>query len=132
MALTHTITGTMERHEQLLPIKLYSSFKTRTMESDNCCRLCHKVPESLPHVLAGCPALAQNKYLARHNVALQVLFFEMLRELDLVATTPPGYSPLAPKPSYQPPKAQTFWNIPLFAKHTHVQQNRVDARFIDY
>ena len=102
------------------------------MDSDNCCRLCRKVPESLPHVLAKCPALAQNTYLARHNVALQVLFFEMLRELDLAASTPPGYFSVAPMPSYKSPKAQTFWDITLFAKHTHVQQNRVDARFIDH
>ena len=51
-----------------------------TTESDNCYRLCGKAPESLPHGLAGCPTFAQNKYLARHNAALQVLFFEMLRE----------------------------------------------------
>ena len=41
------------------------------------CRLCGKFPESVPHVLAGCPALAQNKYPSRHNTALKILFFEL-------------------------------------------------------
>ena len=78
-------------------------------------------------MLAKCPALAQNTYLVRHNVALQVLFFEMLRELDLAASTPPGYFSVAPMPSFRSPKAQRFWEIPLFAKHTHVKQNILDA-----
>ena len=77
MAPTHTITRMMELYEQLPPTMLYSSFKTHATESDNFCRLCHKAPESLPHVLAACPALAQNKYLVRDNAALQVLFFEI-------------------------------------------------------
>ena len=119
----------MELYEQLLSTKLYSSFKMHTMKSD-------KAPESLPHVLAGCPPppppLAQNKYFARHNAALQVLFFKTLRELRLVASTPPWYLPVAPKPSYESRKAQAFWDILLFAKNTHVQQNSVDARFINH
>ena len=58
-----------------------TTYKTRTNPSDDTlCRLCGKAVESLEHVLAGCLALAQNKYLARHNAALKVLFFEMLRD----------------------------------------------------
>ena len=97
MAPTHKIAGRMELYEKLLPTKLYSLFKTRTTEIDNCCWLCGKAPESLPHVLAGCSILAWNKYLARHNAVLQVLFFEMLRELRLPVRTPPRYLPVAPK-----------------------------------
>ena len=39
---------------------------------------------------------------------------------------------MAPKSSNESPKAQAFWDNPLFAENTHVQQNRVDARFIDH
>ena len=39
--------------------------------------------------MASCSALAQNNYLARHNAALKVLFWEMLRELQLSDTVPP-------------------------------------------
>ena len=37
---------------------------------DTLCRLCGKIAESIPHILASCSALAHNKYLARHNAAL--------------------------------------------------------------
>ena len=39
-----------------------------------------KKAETIPHELASVSALAQNKYLGRHNAALKVLFWEMLRE----------------------------------------------------
>ena len=39
------------------------------------CQMCHECPESIAHVIAGCSALAQTKYVARHNGALKILFF---------------------------------------------------------
>ena len=41
------------------------------------CRLCGKVAESVARVLAGSSSLAQP---SRNNVALKILFFELLRE----------------------------------------------------
>ena len=38
----------------------------------------------VPHILAGCSALAQSKYLERDNSALKVLFFELLQDLKLI------------------------------------------------
>ena len=123
----------MELYEQMLPTRVYTTNKTRTNPSeDTLCRLCGEAVESLEHVLAGCLALAQSKYLARHNAALKVLFFEMLRDLQLCEGVPPWYSPVAPKPLYESPDAQAFWDIPMFAEHNHVRSNRVDVRVIDH
>lgn len=52
---SHTIAGMFET---LLPRKLYTAHKTRTSPA-------HEVP----HVLPGYYALAQNKYLERHNAS---------------------------------------------------------------
>ena len=83
-----------ELYEQMLPTRLYASQKVPTTpESEVLCRLCGKFPESVPHVLTGCPALAQNKYLSRHNAALKILFFELLRDLKLADELPTRYSP---------------------------------------
>ena len=123
----------LELYEQLTPTKVYYARKTQTNRPDDTlCTLCGKTAESIPHVLASCSALAQNKYLARHNAALKVLFWEMLRELQLSDTVPPWYSPAVPKPIYESPKAQAYWDIPVFAVSEQVKQNRVDARFIDH
>ena len=96
------------------------------------CRLCNKAPESVAHVLAGCAALAQNKYITRHNAALKILFFEILQDLGIVDSAPPWYSPLKPKPVYESKNAQAFWDVPLFAEHQEVRANRVDARIINH
>ena len=93
-------------YEQLLPKKLYSS-KNLTHTSclgDVKCRLCGHAQESVPHILAGCTALAQDKYFFRHNMALKVLFDEILRDQDLLEEIPPWYAPVMPKPVYKSEK----------------------------
>ena len=103
-APTHTIAGMLELYQQLTPTKVYHARKTQTNHpNDTLCRLCGKTAESIPHVLASCSALGQNKYLARHN-ALKVLFWEMLRELQLSDTVPPWYSPAVQNPSTSHPR----------------------------
>ena len=78
-------------------------------------RMCSKSPESVPHVLAECGALAQTKYLERHNAALKILFFEMLKDLELISEVPPWYSKTQPKPSYENGSAQALWDVPVYA-----------------
>ena len=47
----------------IIPTRFYACQKTHTdMTGEVTCRLCNKAPESVAHVLAGCTALAQNKY----------------------------------------------------------------------
>ena len=82
-----------ELYEQLLPTRLYACQKTHTDTTDEVmCRLCNKAPESVAHVLAGCTAVAQNKYVTRHNAALKILFFEVLQDLGLVDSVPPWFA----------------------------------------
>ena len=54
--------------------------------------------KSVPHILAGCGALAQSLYLARHNNALKILFFQVIRALDLVTSEVPWFSKTQSKP----------------------------------
>ena len=77
---THTVVGIFELYAQLLPTRLYVCQKTHTdTTGELVCRLCNKAPESVVHVLAGCTALAQNKY-----TALKILSFEILQDLGLL------------------------------------------------
>ena len=64
-APTHTIAGVVELYEQLAPTKVYTVHKTGAEQGDVTCSLCGKSPEALAHVLAGCSALAQSKYLEK-------------------------------------------------------------------
>jgi len=54
-----------ELYEQLLPTRVYASQKTHTgPEGKAMCRLRGKALESVAHILSGCSALAQIKYLS--------------------------------------------------------------------
>ena len=122
-------------YEQLLLTKLYSSRKTHTSCLGNVkCRLCGHAQDSVPHILAGCTAPAQNKYLFRHNMALKVLLYDILRDQDLLdhEEISPWYSPVMPKPVYKPQQVEAWWNVPVYADHQEVRANLVDARIVNH
>ena len=78
--------------------------------------------ESTPHVLAGCSALAQTKYLARHNslwVAKKLTIF------------PPWFSPTEPKTVDQNHRAEAYWDELVYAKNTEVRVNTIDIKKIN-
>ena len=115
-APTHTIAGIMELYEQLLPTKLYNSTKTKTTDDpDARCRMCGKAQESVAHVLSGCSVLN----LSRHNAALKILFFELLKSYQLIEVIPPWYSPTQPKPFYENEQATVYWDVPVYADHIY-------------
>ena len=105
-------------YDHLLPRKLYFSKKTHTScPRDVKCRLCGHAQESVPHILAGCSALAQNKYLFKHHdMALKVLFYEILHDQDLLEEVP-----VMPKPVYRSEQVEAWWDVPVYADHQEVR-----------
>ena len=111
-APTHTIAGELELYQQLLPTKVYYNRKTKSQVTDEKCRLCGDSLENVQHILSGCSALAQTKYLQRHNNAFNILFFEVLSSLDLITKVEPWFSQVKPKPLYENEHATAFWDVP--------------------
>ena len=68
--------------------------------------------ENVQQILSGCSALAQTKYLQRQNNAFKILFFEVLRSLDLITKVE----------LYENERATAFWDVPLFADTTQQDQ----------
>ena len=99
-APTHTIAGVQELYQQLLPTKVYYNRKTKSQVTDEKCRLCGDSLENVQHILSGCSALAQTKYLQRHNNAFKIVFFKVLRSLDPITKVEPWFSQVTPKPLY--------------------------------
>ena len=75
--------------------------------------------------------MAQTKYLERHNHALNILFFQLLRSLNLTHKSSPWYSPIKPKPVYENEQAVAYWDVPQIADHTTVAANRRDITVVD-
>ena len=99
----------MELYEQLLPTRVYASYKTDSSRQINTiCIMCGKVSKSLAHVLAECSSLALTKYMGKHNAALKVLLFEIPRDFKLADSVPPRYSRVEPKRLYESENAQAY------------------------
>ncbi|PFX30549.1 hypothetical protein AWC38_SpisGene4639 [Stylophora pistillata] len=131
-APTHTRAELQELYQQLLPTKVYHHKKTGTNTGEDVkCRMCGKAAETQAHVLAGCAALAQSKYMIRHNAAFKVIFYELLKDLDSVTTVPPWYSQNMPKPLYENKRGKALWDIPRYAEHAEARNNRIDCTVID-
>ena len=82
--------------------------------------------------LSGCSALTKTKYLQRHNNSFEILFFEVLRSLDLdhyqswtVVLTSHTQAAVWEW------DATAFCDVPLFADTTQVKAKRIDATVID-
>ena len=71
----------------------------------------------------------RTKYLERHNNALKILFFKVLRYLDLIDTEEPRYSRINPKAMYENERATAYWDVPLYAESNLA--NRIDATIGD-
>ena len=95
--------------------------------------MCGKGQESVPHVLAGCSAIAQTKYLERHNSVLRILFFEILTKYNFLPREEyTWYKRISPKPvRYENEELKALWDVPLFAEKVEVRANRIDAQVID-
>ena len=132
-APTHMITGIQDLYQQLLPTKLYTGKKIKTTNHlDYICRMCGKGQESVAHVLAGCSAIAQTKYLERHNSVLRILFFEILTKYNLLPREEYAwYKRISPKPVYENEELKALWDVPLFAEQVEVRANRIDTQVID-
>ena len=78
--------------------------------------------ESTPHLLAGCSALAQTKYLARHN-SLWVA-----KKTDNI---PPWFSPTERKPAGENQRTKAYWDVPVYAQNTEVRVNTMNVRIIN-
>ena len=130
---THTVAAMQELYQQMLPTKLYHKRKTEkgSGTSNVICGMCGKSPENVRHVLAGCVTLAQTKYLTRHNGALKILFFEMLKDLELISEVPSWYSKTHPKALFENGSVQALWDVPVYAESIEVGANRIDARIVD-
>ena len=129
-APTHTIAGLRELYQQLLPTKVYHQKKTGTHKSwDVKCRMCGKAAETQAHVLAG----LDSKYMTRHNAALKVILYELLKDLDLdlVTSIPRWCSQNRPKPLYENEKGKALWDVPLYAEYAEVRNNGIDCTVID-
>ena len=60
------------------------------------------------------------------------MFYEILRDQDLLEEVSPWYSPVMPKPVYKSEQVEAWWDVPVYADHQEVRANRDDARVVNH
>ena len=61
-----------------------------------------------------------------------VLFYEILRDQDILEEVPPWNSPMVLKPVYKSEQVEAWWDVPVYADHQEVRANRVDPMFVNH
>ena len=61
-----------------------------------------------------------------------MLYFELLRGLQLVESPPVWYSPIKPQPEYVSEDVQALWDIPTYGENHELQANRTDAKIVNH
>ena len=100
-------------------------FKNKILkeEIESKCRLCKQHEETIDHLTSGCPVLAKNEYLMRHDKVCAHFRYSICKALG-IETTDKWYQHM-PKPVYEEGDVTVLWNQ---AVHTdrEVTGNRPD------
>ena len=67
---------------QAIKTKYYRS-KILKDSADPMCRICGQFQETIDHILAGCPELAETEYLHSHNKAAKYLHWNICKEINI-------------------------------------------------
>ena len=107
-APTYTICAINEIVQQLSRTRVREKLMGKA--TDSTCRICHQFPETVEHILAGCPGLAQRQYLWRHNDVLKhvlnvILLQHGLREKPL--------GPYQPNSYYSNDEIEVMWDCSI-------------------
>lgn len=99
------------------------------IDVDDKCRKCGSYPETIEHVIGGCPALADSVYLGRHNQVAKVIHLELARKYQLMIDPPPFYN-YTPEPVLESNTHVLYWDRTILTDKT-VAHNRPDIVCID-
>jgi hypothetical protein len=104
----------------------YFKNKNLKQEIESKCRLCKQHEETVDHLTSGCPILAKNEYLMRHDKFCTHLHYSICKALG-IETTDKWYTHM-PRPVCEVGGVTVLWNQ---AVHTdrEVTANRPDIIF---
>lgn len=98
-------------------------------QSTDLCRKCHKPGETIEHITAGCPELANNAYLGRHNGIAAAVHQELAIREQLIEGYKPYYKYL-PEAVIENSSRLLYWDRSIITDKP-VPHNRPDIVYID-
>ena len=113
--------------EQAITTKYIEKHIHKTSNSDTC-RLCHTFPETIHHVVAGCPSLSQNVYTQRHDNVAKYVYIKLGNYAGLQMNE--KWFEIQPDRVIENEKYKILWNLQIMTDH-EVNHNKPDIVFLD-
>ncbi|XP_015188575.1 PREDICTED: uncharacterized protein LOC107072832 [Polistes dominula] len=109
------------------PIPRNRRIPNRNSRSDDKCRKCKLVAETIEHITGGCKILANTEYTERHNMAAKIIHKAIVNKYKLENTTTPYYK-YTPTTIIDSEKYKLYWDTTLNTDKT-IKYNRPDITF---
>ena len=93
-------------------------------------RKCGNAGESIEHIMGGCPTLAENAYLNRHNQLAMIIHQQLGIKYELIDTPIPPYYKYLPAPVVEKNNMILYWDRPILTDRT-IDYNRPDILLIN-
>ena len=118
-----TEATTFAIQEQAITTKYIETHIHKSTDNDTC-RLCNQYPETIHHILSGCPILAPNKYTERHDNVGKLLFINLAKKFELLTKQEQWYS-YEPPPVLENEHTKLLWNFYIQTDH-QIAHNKPD------
>ena len=120
MAIQDRVIRTRNYEKHVLKIK-----------TEDRCRKCGNIGETIEHIMGGCSALAETAYLGRHNQLAKLVHQQLGIKHGLLDTkdTPPYYK-YCPAPVLENSNTILYWDRPVLTDRT-IDYNRPDIMLIN-
>ena len=112
----------MAAQDQSLKTKNYLA-NVMKITTDASCRYCNKFTETVDHLVAGCPMLARQEYLTRHNRVAQYVHWKICNHYGF-KTSPKWYEHETP-PVVENNEAAILWDFSIQTDRS-IPANRPD------
>jgi len=110
--------------DQVLCTRIYQAKIMHRPVTTLLCRFCHAREETLQHLLAGCEALASNKYLERHNMVARVVHWHLCATFHIPLGATSWYNH-HPPPVVENEEVKILWDFGMITD-LRVCHNRPD------
>ncbi|KAL0812006.1 hypothetical protein ABMA28_009402 [Loxostege sticticalis] len=117
--------------DQVINTRNYKKYilKDPNLTNDKC-RKCNRLPETIQHITSACPSLTQTDYTHRHNQICNIIHQKIALKHKLIAENPPPYYQYTPKPVLESSSHKLYYDRAILTDRT-VHNNRPDITLID-
>ena len=99
--------------------------------TDDRCRVCRSMSETIEHIISGCSPLANNEYTRRHDNVAKIIYIHLLTQIapNEPSCATPYYS-FTPQPTHTTNSHIIYWNRSVITDRT-IHHNKPDIILVN-